>query len=301
MSNKKELFVNRLVIAQTKITGLVEELACGLDIETTEGKERVRDRFSTIAFNLNEAFDTAIPKSEQVEVVEEEERKQTFDEFIDEVMGYFDYKGELFDVYRPMLVESINVLKSKGGGYSLAGGLKNGAVAKFKLTVKNGTITIDIEGEDLSFYFEEEEKYHDYSGSEYEESEDDYEEREEDDDNEEEEEESYQYGDEEEDCNCFRCQYENMEEETVEENVHEEVESILSYISSDIDELERVIGNYFGNEKLGSSASELTEDDYALIRIYLIHVIEADRDEVNKLTDRGLMAAWNYHLYVKNN
>jgi len=299
MSNKKELFVNRLVIAQTKITGLVEELACGLDIETTEGKERVRDRFSTIAFNLNEAFDTAIPKSEQVEVVEEEERKQTFDEFIDEVMGYFDYKGELFDVYRPMLVESINVLKSKGGGYSLAGGLKNGAVAKFKLTVKNGTITIDIEGEDLSFYFKEEEKHHDYSGSEYEESEDDYEEREEDDDNEEEEEESYQYGDEEEDeaCNCFQCQYENMEED----NVHSEVDEILSYISSDIDELERVIGNYFGNEKLGSSTSELTEDDYALIRIYLIHVIEADRDEVNKLTDRGLMSAWNYHLYVKNN
>ncbi|ARQ94963.1 hypothetical protein FLAPJACK_49 [Bacillus phage Flapjack] len=294
MSNKKELFLNRLVIAQNKIMGLVEEVANGLDVETEAGKLRVRDRFSTIAFNLNEAFDTAIPKSEQAEVVEEE-RKQTFDEFIDEVMEYFDYKGDLLNVYRPMLVESIETLKAKGGGYTLAGGLKNGAIAKFKLTVKNGTITIDIEGDENVFYFTEEEKHQDYSGSEYEEQDDDYEEYEED----YEEEESYQYEEEEEEeegCNCLACQYENMEED-----VYDAVDSILSYIESDVDELERVISEYFGNEKLGASVKELSEDDYALIRAYLIHVKEADKNEVLELTDRGLMAAWNYHLYIKNN
>ncbi|MEB9013870.1 hypothetical protein P4H82_27265 [Bacillus cereus] len=295
MSNKKELFLNRLVIAQNKIMGLVEEVANGLDVETEAGKLRVRDRFSTIAFNLNEAFDTAIPKSEQVEVVEEE-RKQTFDEFIDEVMEYFDYKGDLLNVYRPMLVESIETLKAKGGGYTLAGGLKNGAIAKFKLTVKNGTITIDIEGDENVFYFTEEEKHQDYSGSEYEEQDDDYEDYEE----EYEEEESYQYEEEEEEeegCNCLACQYENMEEE----DVYDAVDSILSYIESDVDELERVISEYFGNEKLGASVKELSEDDFALIRAYLIHVKEADKNEVLELTDRGLMAAWNYHLYIKNN
>ncbi|AEW47246.1 hypothetical protein BCB4_0012 [Bacillus phage B4] len=294
MSNKKELFLNRLVIAQNKIMGLVEEVANGLDVETEAGKLRVRDRFSTIAFNLNEAFDTAIPKSEQVEVVEEE-RKQTFDEFIDEVMEYFDYKGDLLNVYRPMLVESIETLKAKGGGYTLAGGLKNGAIAKFKLTVKNGTITIDIEGDENVFYFTEEEKHQDYSGSEYEEQDDDYEDYE----AEYEEEESYQYEEEEEEegCNCLACQYENMEEE----DVYDAVDSILSYIESDVDELERVISEYFGNEKLGASVKELSEDDFALIRAYLIHVKEADKNEVLELTDRGLMAAWNYHLYIKNN
>lgn len=295
MSNKKELFLNRLVVAQTKIMGLVEEVANGLDVETEAGKERVRSRFSIIAFNLNEAFDTAIPKSEQVEVVEEE-RKQTFDEFIDEVMEYFDYKGDLLNVYRPMLVESIETLKAKGGGYTLAGGLKNGAIAKFKLTVKNGTITIDIEGDENVFYFTEEEKHQDYSGSEYEEQDDDYEDYEE----EYEEEESYQYEEEEEEeegCNCLACQYENMEEE----DVYDAVDSILSYIESDVDELERVISEYFGNEKLGASVKELSEDDYALIRAYLIHVKEVGKNEVLELTDRGLMMAWNYHLYIKNN
>lgn len=285
MSNKKELFLNRLVIAQNKIMGLVEEVANGLDVETEAGKLRVRDRFRTIAFNLNEAFDTAIPKSEQAEVVEAE-RKQTFDEFIDEVMEYFDYKGDLLNVYRPMLVESIETLKAKGGGYTLAGGLKNGAIAKFKLTVKNGTITIDIEGDENVFYFTEEEKHQDYSGSEYEEQDDDYEDYEE------------EYEEEEEGCNCLACQYENMEEE---EDVYDAVDSILSYIESDVDELERVISEYFGNEKLGASVKELSEDDFALIRAYLIHVKEADKNEVLELTDRGLMAAWNYHLYIKNN
>lgn len=284
MSNKKELFLNRLVIAQNKIMGLVEEVANGLDVETEAGKLRVRDRFRTIAFNLNEAFDTAIPKSEQAEVVEAE-RKQTFDEFIDEVMEYFDYKGDLLNVYRPMLVESIETLKAKGGGYTLAGGLKNGAIAKFKLTVKNGTITIDIEGDENVFYFTEEEKHQDYSGSEYEEQDDDYEDYEE------------EYEEEEEGCNCLACQYENMEEE----DVYDAVDSILSYIESDVDELERVISEYFGNEKLGASVKELSEDDFALIRAYLIHVKEADKNEVLELTDRGLMAAWNYHLYIKNN
>lgn len=298
MTNKQALFINRLVIAQTKIMGLVEEVAAGLDINSEEGQDRVADRFNTILFNLEEAYDTVIPEDEEEESVE---KPQTFDEFIDEVMEYFDYEGAMKEIYRPMLIASIDELKRHGGGYVLAAGLKDGVVAKFKLTVKDGSITIDMVGNETVFYFEEE-GHHDYSGSEFEEQEDDYEDNEYE---EEEDEESYQHEDDEEEedepCSCLACQYQYMNEEAVEENVHEEVESILSYISSDIDELERVIGNYFGNEKLGASSYELTADDYALIRIYLIHVIEADRDEVNKLTDRGLLAAWNYHLYIKNN
>lgn len=295
MTNKKSLFVNRLNISVFKIMGLIEEVADGLDLDSDAGIERVSDRFNTILFNLEEAFDTVVIETEE----EAAEKPQTFDEFIDEVMDYFDYEGAMKEIYRPMLIASIDELKRHGGGYVLAAGLKDGAVAKFKLTVKNGSITIDMEGNDTVFYFkeeEEEEGHHDYSGSEFEENEDD--------------------GDDEDDCNCYQCQWEQLEdedtedeesyqhedtEEEEEENVHEEVNSILSYISSDIDELEKVIGNYFGNEKLGASSYELTEDDYALIRIYLIHVIEADRDEVNKLTDRGLLGAWNYHLYIKNN
>lgn len=283
MSNKQALFINRLVIAQTKIMGLVEEVAAGLDIDSEAGQDRVADRFNTIIFNLEEAYDTVIPEDEPEEEVE---KPQTFDEFIEEVMDYFDYEGALREIYRPMLIGSIEELKSKGGGYALAGGLKDGAVAKFKLTVKNGSITIDMEGNDTVFYFEEIKEVDSFFGG-----------REEDEDN----------GD---NCNCYQCQWEQLEDEAAEESyqnedteedIHSEVNSILSYISSDIDELEKVIGNYFGNEKLGASSYELTEDDYALIRIYLIHVVEADRDEVNKLTDRGLLGAWNYHLYIKNN
>lgn len=298
MSNKQALFINRLVIAQTKIMGLVEEVAAGLDINSEAGQDRVADRFNTILFNLEEAYDTVIPEDEPEEEVEQ---PQTFDEFIDEVMEYFDYEGALKEIYRPMLIASIDELKRRGGGYVLAAGLKDGVVAKFKLTVKNGSITIDMADDETVFYFEEVKEDDSFFDGSVED--DDYEVG---DDYEEEDEESYQHEDEEEEeedepCSCLACQYQYMNEEAVEENVHEEVESILSYISSDIDELERVIGNYFGNTKLGASASELTEDDYALIRIYLIHVIEADRDEVNKLTDRGLLAAWNYHLYIKNN
>ena len=288
MSNKKELFLNRLVIAQTKIMGLVEEVANGLDVETESGKERVRDRFSTIAFNLNEAFDTAIPKSEQAEVVEEE-RKQTFDEFVDEFMDEFDYAGDIRTNYRQLLIDTINDIKRKGGGGTIAGGVKNGAIVKFKLTVKGGSVRIEMGDEGFSFDFEEE-KHQDYSDSEYEEQDDDYEEYEEEYEEEEEEE-------EEESCNCLACQYKNMEEE----DVYDAVDSILSYIESDVDELERVISEYFGNEKLGASVKELSEDDFALIRAYLIHVKEADKNEVLELTDRGLMAAWNYHLYLENN
>ncbi|AGY48448.1 hypothetical protein Spock_48 [Bacillus phage Spock] len=293
MSNKKGLFLNRLVIAQNKIMGLVEEVANGLDVETEAGKERVRDRFSTIAFNLNEAFDTAIPKSEQAEVAEEE-HKQTFDEFINEFMDEFDYAGDIRTNYRQLLIDTINDIKRKGGGGTIAGGIKNGAIVKFKLTVKKGSVRIEMGDEGFSFDFEEEEKHQDYSGSEYEEQDDDYEEYEE----EYEEEESYQYEEEEEEepCNCLACQYENREED-----VYDAVDSILSYIESDVDELERVISEYFGNEKLGASVKELSEDDFALIRAYLIHVKEADKNEVLELTDRGLMAAWNYHLYIKNN
>ncbi|UNA01458.1 hypothetical protein MG295_00041 [Bacillus phage vB_BcgM] len=291
MSNKKSLFITRLNIAQVKIMGLVEEVVDGLDLDSDVGIERVSDRFNTILYNLEEAFDTVVIDTEE----EAAERPQTFDEFIDEVMDYFDYEGALYDIYRPMLIGSIEELKNNGGGYALAGGLKDGAVAKFKLTVRSGKITIDMEGNDTVFTFEEVVNQVEDNDDDYEEHEDNYE-----------EEESYQYEEEEEKveedpCSCLACQYEYMNEEAVEENVHEEVDSILSYISSDIDELERVIGNYFGNEKLGVSSYELTEDDYALIRIYLIHVIEADRNEVNELTDRGLLAAWNYHLYIKNN
>ncbi|QEM43102.1 hypothetical protein CHOTACABRAS_48 [Bacillus phage Chotacabras] len=285
MTNKKSLFVNRLNISVFKIMGLIEEVADGLDLDSDAGIERVSDRFNTILFNLEEAFDTVVIETEE----EAAEQPQTFDEFIEEVMDYFDYEGALREIYRPMLIGSIEELKSNGGGYALAGGLKDGAVAKFKLTVKNGSITIDMEGNDTVFYFEEIKEADSFFGG-----------REEDD------------GD---DCNCYQCQWEKLEDEDTEdeesyqhedteeeeEDVHSEVNSILSYISSDIDELEKVIGNYFGNEKLGASSYELTEDDYALIRIYLIHVVEADRDEVNKLTDRGLLGAWNYHLYIKNN
>lgn len=297
MSNKQALFINRLVIAQTKIMGLVEEVAAGLDINSEAGQDRVADRFNTILFNLEEAYDTVIPEDDTEEV----EQPQTFDEFIDEFMEEFDYTGEAKDAARQILISAIDELKRKGGGYTLSGGLKNGTPTMFKLTVNRGTISIKLGDE--GFVFEEVKEDADYEtffGGSVED--DDYEEN--DDEYEEEDEESYQHEDEEEEedgrCDCPMCDG-SWEEEAVEENVHEEVESILSYISSDIDELERVIGNYFGNTKLGASASELTADDYALIRIYLIHVIEADRDEVNKLTDRGLLAAWNYHLYIKNN
>lgn len=296
MTNKQALFINRLVIAQTKIMGLVEEVAAGLDINSEQGQDRVADRFNTILFNLEEAYDTVIPEDEEEEDVE---KPQTFDEFIDEFMEEFDYTGEAKDAARQILISAIDELKRKGGGYTLSGGLKNGTPTMFKLTVNRGTIRIELGDE--GFVFEEVKEDDSFFGGSVED--DDYEDNEYE---EEEDEESYQHEDEEEEeedepCSCLACQYQYMNEEAVEENVHEEVESILSYISSDIDELERVIGNYFGNEKLGASSYELTADDYALIRIYLIHVIEADRDEVNKLTDRGLLAAWNYHLYIKNN
>ncbi|QVW28827.1 putative single-stranded DNA binding protein [Bacillus phage SWEP1] len=292
MSNKQALFINRLVIAQTKIMGLVEEVAAGLDIDSEQGQDRVADRFNTIIFNLEEAYDTVIPED-----LPEEDKPQTFDEFIDEFMEEFDYTGEAKEAARQILISAIDELKRKGGGYTLSGGLKNGTPTMFKLTVNRGTIRIELGDE--GFVFEEVKEDDSFFGGSVED--DDYEAG---DDYEEEDEESYQHEDEDEEedgrCDCPMCDG-SWEEEVVEEHVHDEVDNILSYISSDIDELERVIGNYFGNEKLGASSYELTADDYALIRIYLIHVIEADRDEVNKLTDRGLLAAWNYHLYIKNN
>lgn len=290
--NKEEVY-NRLYIAQSKIRDYLADLEEGkYDLDTTEGKDRFEDRMSTILYNLEEA-DNTVYYSDNGEDVEEE--KQTFEEFIDEFMEEFDYEGDMKVVARQSLIDAVNTLKSNGGGYVLSGGLKNGELAKFKLIVKYGTIRIELGDE--GFVFEE--------GLAKQDEDDDYEEHEE----EYEDEESYQYdeldqtyeqyeAEEEEPCSCMACQYEYIKKEREEESVYELVEGLSDSITEDAEYIIKAIEEHFGEAQLGLS-SNLVEDDYQLLRLYLKLKLNADESEVESLTNRSLMGAWNRHLLLK--
>lgn len=276
--NKEEVY-NRLYIAQSKIRDYLEDLKEGkYDLDTPEGKKRFDDRMSTILYNLEEAENTIYYADNSVEDVEVEEPKETYEEFLERVMDVYDYEGRLREVLTVSLDQAIKKVQSNNG-YADFQGVIDGEVVNGKINANLYNVTITIDGIEEDFY---------YSFMEYVEEDEE---------------------DNEETCDCPMChnrwdeedeedeeryQYEAEEES----DVYEVVSELSDSITEDSEYIIEAIEEHFGEGTLGTS-SELIEDDYSLLRLYLKLKLNADPTEVESLSNRGLMGAWNRHVILK--
>lgn len=282
--NKEEVY-NRLYIAQSKIRDYLEDLKEGkYDLDTQEGKDRFEDRMSTILFNLEEAENTIYYADNGVEEVEEEEPKETYEEFLERVMDVYDYEGKLREVLTVSLDQAIKKVQSNNG-YAEFNGIIDGQIVNGRINANLYNVTINIDGIEDAFYYsfmeeveEDEEESCDCPMCHGKWDEED--------------EESYQH---EEPCTCYACQYEDMNDQ---ETVYEVVSGLSDSITEDAEYIIEAIEEHFGEGTLGMS-SGLIEDDYSLLRLYLKLKLNADPTEVESLSNRALMGAWNRHLMLK--
>lgn len=274
--NKEEVY-NRLYIVQSKIRDYLEDLKEGkYDLDTEEGKDFFEGRMSTILYNLEKAENTIYYADNGVEEVEEP--KETYEEFLERVMDVYDYEGRLREVLTVSLDQAIKKVQSNNG-YADFQGVIDGEVVNGKINASLYNVTITIDGVDEDFYY-----------SFMEEAEEDEE-------------------DNEEPCDCPMC-HNNWDEEDEEDeeryqyeaeeesDVYEVVAGLSDSITEDAEYIIEAIEEHFGEVTLGTSIG-LIEDDYSLLRLYLKLKLNADPTEVESLSNRALMGAWNRHLMLK--